>query len=297
MTLLPFGQGSPRHARLPVAMIGDVQTMGAILSNCHIQELLAPRITGKLLNIGAGTASVQFNHERMFGVDEYHTLEPDPSMQCTFVASATDMKPVASDYYDWVMSAAVIEHVDDPWATAREHLRAVRPGGYLYLIFPFDQVMHPAPSFGDYWRFTPQGIRHLFAGAYVHEIEIWGESPTTPNGFAMLMQKPGYGIVPPVAELYYWIEFNNDEPFQLTILKSPPTYQWPVHRVKLEPMNLAMQINGARDQLFVQQRRIVTSAQVAQEFKSQYCEPLGILGCANGVSYFRRDGELLRASV
>lgn len=287
MTLLPFGAANPK-ARLPVALLNENQAVGSVLANCYMQELLAPRLFGKFLNIGAGTASIRYKHDQMFSVDEYHTLEPDPSMQCTFVASATDMKPVASDYYDWVMSAAVIEHVDDPWATAREHLRAAKPGGYLYVVFPFDQVMHPAPEFGDYWRFTPMGIRKMFAGAWVLEIETWGENPTTPNGFGILMQKAIPGTPPPPREDYYWFEFNNDEPFQLVRPTVPPTYRWAIHRVKIEPMSLAMQINGARDQLYLAQNRTVTSAQVSQEFKSQYCDLLGYVGCTEGVSYFNR---------
>jgi hypothetical protein len=286
MMLPAFGERSPK-VRVPVAILNEHQAVGSILANCYFQEIFAPRVSGKLLNIGAGPASEKYHHEIMFGADEYHTLEPDASMRCTFVASATDMKPVASEYYDWVISAAVVEHVDDPWAAAREHLRATKPGGYLYVVAPFAQVMHPAPSFGDYWRFTPQGMAHLFAGAHILEVETWGENPVAPNGFGIMMQKDGPGVVPRKPE-YYWFEFNNDQPFELIHPVVFPSYEWAIHRLKAEPMNLAMQINGLRDQLYVQQGRTATSAVVAQEVRAQYCERIGSVGCVNGVSFFTR---------
>ena len=99
-----------------------------------------------------------------------------------------DQIPDAS--YDWVVSTSVLEHVDDCWAAAREQIRIAKPGGFIYCLIPFDQVLHPAAYFGDFWRFTPQGLRKLFEGCDALEIEAWGDNPTQPNGFASLFRKP-----------------------------------------------------------------------------------------------------------
>ena len=286
--LQPLGEREPRR-RLPVVILNEFQNIGTILQNCYLQELLAPRLFGKLLNIGAGTASARYRHGEMFGVDEYHTLEPEASMACTFVASATNMTPVESGRYDWVMSTAVLEHVDDAWAAAREHVRAAKPGGYIYVVVPFEQVMHPAPMFGDYWRFTPQGVRKMFPDCRVLEIETWGDNPAAPNGFGMLLQRPAPGSAPAAAkERYYWLEFDNDDPFALVKPAENPTYEWALHEVNAEPMNLAMELNRVRDTIYQQQQIPLRTKEVAQRYKTQYCKTIGFLGSAEGTSYFRR---------
>ena len=281
-----MGERSPLR-RLPVAHLNELQNKGTILQNCYLQELFAPRLSGSVLNIGAGTANLKYRHAEMFGVAEYHTLEPSAEMQCTFVASATDMQPVESNRYDWVMSTAVLEHVDDPWAAAREHIRAAKPGGFIYVVVPFDQVMHPAKDFGDYFRFTPQGVRKMFESCRVLEVETWGDSPLTPNGFALLMQKPGTAVLQS-AERYFWLEFDNDEPFAATFCETQPNYQWMFHEVLLEPMRLAMEINRIRDQLYAQSQVSVSASEVAQRYKEQFIKPFGILGCKDGVSFFNK---------
>ncbi len=274
--------------RLPVVLLNELQNIGTILQNCYLQELLAPRLFGKLLNVGAGSASSRYRHGEMFGVEEYHTLEPDAAMACTFVASATDMKPVETERYDWVMSTAVLEHVDDPWAAAREHVRAAKPGGFIYVVVPFDQVMHPAPAFGDYWRFTPQGVRKMFPGCHLFEVETWGDNPACPNGFGMLFQKAGAEIRPPQKERYFWLEFDNDQPFALTLPSQYPSYEWTLHEVLAEPMQLAMELNRVRDTIYQQQQIPLTTKNVVDRYKTQYSRPIGTLGTAAGTSYFKR---------
>lgn len=283
--LAPLGQLEAR-SRLPVVHLNEMQNIGAILQNCYLQELFAPRVSGSLLNIGAGSASAQYRHAEMLGASEYHTLEPDPGMACTFTASATDMKPVASNHYDWVMSTAVLEHVDDPWAAAKEHVRAAKDGGYIYVVVPFFQIMHPAASFGDYFRFTPQGVRKMFSHCTLIEIEIWGDSPASPNGFGMLFQKTAHAEA--VQERYYWLEFDNDQPFALSKPAEYPTYEWPLHEMRGEPMNVAMELNRVRDTIYQQQQIGVTTKEVAQRYKYQYSKPIGVIGTSSGTSYFRR---------
>jgi len=285
--LPPFGTKSPANSRLPVSVLNEPQNRGALLYNCYIQEILGPRISGRLLNIGAGTASAKFQHQRMIAASEYHTLEPaDAGIPCTYICSATKMDPVPSESYDWVMSVAVLEHVDDPWAAAREHVRALKSGGYLYVSIPFQQVMHPASSFGDYWRFTPQGLQKLFECCRLVETEIWGDDPSNPNGFAVLMQKVSPGTVPHVSTPVYWIDFPNAEPFELFVPRVQPTRDWPVRLLKSEPMHTAMELNRVRDEIYAKVGFTVTNREVARRFIDDYSAPFGSLGCKDGISYF-----------
>ncbi|HKY16193.1 MAG TPA: methyltransferase domain-containing protein [Microthrixaceae bacterium] len=50
-------------------------------------------------------------------------------------ASATDM-PFEDETFDLVMSADVIEHVDDKWRTITESARVLKPGGVLLIVAP-----------------------------------------------------------------------------------------------------------------------------------------------------------------
>jgi SAM-dependent methyltransferase len=80
--------------------------------------------------------------------------------------------------YDVVICEQVLEHVPDPWAAA-SNLRAMcAPGGHVIVSTPFLVRVHELALFamGDYWRFTPRGLRTLLEGAglEVETVESWG---------------------------------------------------------------------------------------------------------------------------
>ncbi len=62
---------------------------------------------------------------------------------------------------DLVIAQEVLEHVADFRSLIGEIHRVLRPGGMVLCQVPFQIGFHPGPS--DYWRFTRQGIEHLFA--------------------------------------------------------------------------------------------------------------------------------------
>ncbi len=167
--------------------------MGFAHLNSYLQEILGPRTFGSVLNIGAGRMSIMFRQAEMFAGDEYHTLEtPGADIEATYHCYGENMDTVPSDRYDWLISTAVLEHVADPWAVAREAMRVTKPGGFIYTLTPFYQQVHVGPTYSDYWRFTPAGLEALFPGCRLREVEIWGDSPITPNAFAILVQKPPF---------------------------------------------------------------------------------------------------------
>jgi Methyltransferase domain len=77
-----------------------------------------------------------------------------------------------------VICEQVLEHVPDPWAAA-SNLRAMcAPNGHVIVSTPFLVRVHELPLFamGDYWRFTPRGLRTLLEGVglQVDTMGSWG---------------------------------------------------------------------------------------------------------------------------
>ena len=69
--------------------------------------------------------------------------------------------PVEDASFDVVLCTQVLEHCDDPAQAVRELRRVTRPGGRVLASTHGVQVYHPSPT--DYWRWTHEGLRKLFA--------------------------------------------------------------------------------------------------------------------------------------
>jgi SAM-dependent methyltransferase len=76
--------------------------------------------------------------------------------------------------FDIVFCEQVLEHVPDPWAAMRVLASLAKPGGHVVVSTPFLLRIHPHPE--DFWRFTPDALLLLAAGADLDVIETgsWG---------------------------------------------------------------------------------------------------------------------------
>lgn len=68
--------------------------------------------------------------------------------------------PVGDASFDVVLCLQVLEHVPDPAAAVRELRRVVKPGGRVLLSTHGVYPLHPNPD--DLWRWTHDGLEHLF---------------------------------------------------------------------------------------------------------------------------------------
>lgn len=115
-------------------------------------DLIEQFSDGLVLDCGAG--------KRQDYLDNVINLEIVP-YRSTDVLAAAQQLPFVDQSIDAVLSLNVLEHVRDPFASAAEIVRVLKPGGKLYCVVPFLQPVHAYPD--HYYNMTAQGLRNLFA--------------------------------------------------------------------------------------------------------------------------------------
>jgi SAM-dependent methyltransferase len=147
----------------------------------HALEAVAPRASGKLLDVGCGDKPF----ERIFRphVDEYFGIE----QEATFYATAANLGPSRPDYlydgnrlpfenasFDTVLSIQVLEHTPHPRELVAEMARVLKQDGTFILAAPFSFRLHEEPH--DYFRYSPHGLRELCreAGLVIERVEQVG---------------------------------------------------------------------------------------------------------------------------
>ncbi len=107
--------------------------------------------TSLFLDLGAGLRSVY----RPNVVNVEIAMLPT-----TDILAFGDALPFDDDTFDGIVCLAVLEHVPDPFAVAREMVRIVRPGSRLVIDWPFLQPVHGYPH--HYFNATEEGARDAF---------------------------------------------------------------------------------------------------------------------------------------
>jgi SAM-dependent methyltransferase len=109
--------------------------------------------SGWVLDCGAGSRGDFLPHVVNLEVVAY------PS---TDVLGVAEELPFKDNSFDGVLCMNVLEHVRDPFRSAREIARVLKPGGELYCVAPLLQPVHGYPH--HYYNMTSQGLMNLFAG-------------------------------------------------------------------------------------------------------------------------------------
>ncbi|MEJ0053540.1 MAG: methyltransferase domain-containing protein [bacterium] len=129
------------------------------LTHGKIRGFLAKYATGAhTLDIGATSGEHKDYFPDSIAVDIDPARKPD-------VLGDAHRLPFPDGSFERVVCAEMLEHADDPRQVVEEIHRVLAPGGLALLTTRFAFPVHDAP--GDYWRFTPYGLRKLF-----HRFEI-----------------------------------------------------------------------------------------------------------------------------
>lgn len=116
------------------------------------KRLIAENAGGLVLDCGAGSRAVYFDDVVNFEIAPYESTD---------VRGVGERLPFRDNAFDAAFSFAVLEHVKDPFACAKELTRVLKPGGTLYAVVPFLQPYHGYPH--HYYNMSHQGLRNLFA--------------------------------------------------------------------------------------------------------------------------------------
>lgn len=130
----------------------------------------------RCLQVGVPNSMNQKYGRNFIAVDLYDKRD------CIDMRCDLTRTPFENSTFDFIVCAAVLEHVKNPFACIAEMTRILKPDGEIYLEVPFVQSYHPFKGWangdkimqgetfdlpkdenhgGDYWRFTPQGIFEL----------------------------------------------------------------------------------------------------------------------------------------
>lgn len=121
---------------------------------------------GWVLDCGAGSRPSRLPGVINVEIEDYFSTD---------VLAVGENLPFHDGVFDAAVSLAVLEHVRDPFACARELLRVVKRGGELVCSVPFLQPVHGYPD--HYYNMTRSGLLNLFES----DAEIV-DCLTPPNG-------------------------------------------------------------------------------------------------------------------
>jgi SAM-dependent methyltransferase len=133
----------------------------AYTGSCNILLEEVRKQGGVALDCGAGSRAIYGDHLVQTEITPYDNID---------VLAVNQKLPFKDASFDLVLSFNVLEHVSDPFLSARELVRVLKPGGLLYIDMPFIAVEHGYPH--HYFNATRMGMRQLFEGLMTCEAHV-----------------------------------------------------------------------------------------------------------------------------
>jgi SAM-dependent methyltransferase len=142
-----------------ISGIADTSNVSSLpYGEWELPALIDEYADGLILDNGSGLRDVYYENVVNFEIVDYLTTD---------VLGVGEYLPFADDAFDAVISIAVLEHVRNPFDSAAEIARVVRPGGKILVEVPFLQPYHGYPH--HYYNMTISGLENLFSEHFVIE--------------------------------------------------------------------------------------------------------------------------------
>lgn len=135
-----------------------------------IKEIAKEKI---ILDVGGGKKFQKgmSKYKELFKDCDYKTLDQVKEYQPDILGDITAI-PLKDNTVDAVICKAVLEHVKMPKKAIDEIRRVLKSGGKCLGYVPFLYPIHAEEGkYGDYWRFTRQGLENLLRDYSKVEIE------------------------------------------------------------------------------------------------------------------------------
>lgn len=110
---------------------------------------------------------------KLFGSDNYVTLDIDSQYNPTIVADITKWQP--DRQYDYIICTQTMEHIWDYKAALSTCYAASAPHGYFIICTPFMYPYHYSarnPNEEDYWRFTAPALAKILKEAGWRKMQL-----------------------------------------------------------------------------------------------------------------------------
>ena len=142
----------------------------------------------KVLDIGIGDSSVflkrHFPHIKV--------LDKRAAPGVDYVFDIQQSLTQSNDYFNYngVFLLEVLEHTENPFFVAENIKHILINNGYLFVSVPCFLFHHPGGDYyGDYWRFLPGHINHLFLNWKIKFEKICEHKLGKPLGMLYVLEK------------------------------------------------------------------------------------------------------------
>ena len=126
-----------------------------------IREIAKEKI---ILDIGGGGRFQKelARYEKYFVNSDYKTLDISTKHRPDIVGDVHNL-PFRDNSVDAIICKAVLEHTHDPFRAVSEIYRILKPRGKCFVYVPFLYPYHASRTdYKDYYRYTKDGVEHLF---------------------------------------------------------------------------------------------------------------------------------------
>lgn len=137
---------------------------GICLDRIYIEKFLSQNahfITGTVLEIADDAYSKKFGYN-IIKQDVLHVSEKGPKI--TIIGDFTKPEFFSSNVYDCIILTQTLQFIPNVSAAIKTLHKILKPGGVVLVTTSCISQLsqYDVERWGEYWRFTPQGLTYLF---------------------------------------------------------------------------------------------------------------------------------------